>query len=1096
MSASLFNRFALLVFASTALIGGGCTKHARMERLLARANRDFDAGAYDKAELEYTGSRRFAPFNPVAIRQLGILYFDEGRLTHAYAFLKKAVELDPKNVQAQIKLGEASLARGAIKDARDAAKLALDREPSNEEALLLLANTARTGPEETETTRIVERLRNANKDCAGYHLVMGRMLLLHRDSSGAEKETRAAMALDPKSSAGYEDLGEIFLLQRDAKQAGQAFRTAAQLAPLRSARRLRDIDFRIRTGAGAEAKKDLAELCKNAPDYIPAWVYAMKMALAERRYDDCAAAIQTILFRDLGNYDAVTARGLLKMARNDPAGAVADLQKAEELFPHALQVKYELALAYERLGDTERAIDRLNAAVALEPNYREAVLLLADLDIRKANATAAVALLNPLLKRSPEIRQAYLLLAQAYLTEKNLALALGVYQHMAAGFPKDPEPLYRAGIALDEAGRAPQAREAFESAVKAAPGYGPALEMLVKLDLAEKHEDAAAGRVQELIVKYPTLGVPWFLKGEADLAMNRIDEAEADFGKAAELEPKSQQAYLALARLYLATDKTKEALDKLAALVDRTKSVTALMQIAAIHSALKQFDAAAADYRKLLSFDPKFGPALNNLADLDSENLGKVDEAYEIAKRAREAAPEDAIIGDTLGWVLFKKGDYHGALDLFQESAGRAPEDPTVQYHLGMAHYMLSEEGSARVAFEHAAAAGAETPIAELARSRLAVLAVDPAKAGPETRNDLERRAKAEPNDPIVAVRLAALQARSASATDAAAALEAALKVAPHNPQTMLGLARLYAGPLHDPDKARELAKSAHALAPNDGQISETLGRLLYRTGDYQQSLDLLQEAARNLPNEPDLQYDLALAEYSAGRVSDAEDTLRGLPLADREFHDRDEAGRLAEMITAGKSPEQAEASLAGARKALAADPGYIPALEVSALALEKEGKRTDAAAAYEKILAKDPLFSPAIRQLAIIYANRTGDDDRAYDLAVKARSAFPNDPGVATALGIIDYRRGDYVRAIGFFQDSLGHRADDAETMFYLGMSHLSLKQAAEAKDELEHSLKLKLHGREADQAEAALDEMKGGEPNVGTDASTVPMASTQPNN
>ena len=45
----------------------------------------------------------------------------------------------------------------------------------------------------------------------------------------------------------------------------------------------------------AEAKKSLADLNGKAPDYIPGLVFAMKLAMTERRYDDCAACIKTML---------------------------------------------------------------------------------------------------------------------------------------------------------------------------------------------------------------------------------------------------------------------------------------------------------------------------------------------------------------------------------------------------------------------------------------------------------------------------------------------------------------------------------------------------------------------------------------------------------------------------------------------------------------------------------------------------------------------------------------------------------------------------------------------------------------------------------
>ena len=48
--------------------------------------------------------------------------------------------------------------------------------------------------------------------------------------------------------------------------------------------------------------------------------------------------------------------------------------------------------------------------------------------------------------------------------------------------------------------------------------------------------------------------------------------------------------------------------------------------------------------------------ALNNLAVLYSDDLGQLDKAYDLAKKAREVAPNDPHIADTLGWILYKEG--------------------------------------------------------------------------------------------------------------------------------------------------------------------------------------------------------------------------------------------------------------------------------------------------------------------------------------------------------------------------------------------------------------------------------------------------------
>ena len=51
------DRFTIIILAAVLLASGGCTKEMRKDRLLSKADRDFEAGAYDRAEVEYLNAR-------------------------------------------------------------------------------------------------------------------------------------------------------------------------------------------------------------------------------------------------------------------------------------------------------------------------------------------------------------------------------------------------------------------------------------------------------------------------------------------------------------------------------------------------------------------------------------------------------------------------------------------------------------------------------------------------------------------------------------------------------------------------------------------------------------------------------------------------------------------------------------------------------------------------------------------------------------------------------------------------------------------------------------------------------------------------------
>jgi tetratricopeptide (TPR) repeat protein len=96
--------------------------------------------------------------------------------------------------------------------------------------------------------------------------------------------------------------------------------------------------------------------------------------------------------------------------------------------------------------------------------------------------------------------------------------------------------------------------------------------------------------------------------------------------------------------------------------------------------------------------NPRFAAAANNLALIYSEHGGDKDKALSLARSAKEVAPDDPRISDTLGWILYKRGLHQQALVLLKESASKLPDNPQVQYHLGKAYVHLGDKDGARKA--------------------------------------------------------------------------------------------------------------------------------------------------------------------------------------------------------------------------------------------------------------------------------------------------------------------------------------------------------------------------------------------------------------
>jgi tetratricopeptide (TPR) repeat protein len=886
--ATIGRRGTRLLFALCLAVLASCSKtEPTKDELVSRADAAFAAGQYDKAEQDYRKVLSLAPEDPAALRQLGIIYLDQGQIVQAYPLLKKFAELQPDDPEIQLKLGMLVLTLRDYTQARDAASQILEKQPHNEQAIRLLAEASRTPDEIEDVRKLIQGLREKDKDRASYHLALGGLDLRQNEQARAESEFKTAINLDPKSSDAYVALGFLYWTRNDLKEADLAFKTAVDLAPPRSPVRLRYADFLLKTGANAEAKNILEETSRKVPDYLPPRVFLMKIACAERRDDDCAARVKNILSQDSINYDAVFQDGILNLAKGDAIGAIRNFEYLSNAYRQNWLARYQLALAYllyakdANAGNSRNAVDNairsLNEAVNLEPRFDQPALLLAELNIRKGNPAAAVDLLVPVMKERPQVAQAQYLLASAYLAQQKQDQALAVYRQMTELFPKDPQPSFLIGSVLLAQGQQADARKAFEKSNEISPDYLPAVERLMDLDIAAQQYAPAMDRLQKLIDKDPKLAQPWALRAKIYLAQRDFTHAEPDLLKAIDLDPKLEPAYALLAQLYIASNRSEEAIAKLTAFVEQNKAApaaSALMQLAMINEQLKRFDAARDAYEKVLTVAPNFPLALNNLAVLYSERFGQLDKAYDLAKKAKEAVNEPHIT-DTLGWILFKRGDYSNALPLLQEGAGKLPDSPEVQFHLGMAYYMLGEDGPARAALQKAVDASADFPGKDEARRRLGLLATPVGTATAAVRTELENYLRESPNDPAALVRLGELQQRDGAVDQAVKTYEKVVADNPLYAPAFRQLALLYGRLATDSAKAYELVTKARQAYPEDPEIAKTLGILNYRRGYYPQSIELLKEAAAKRKDDPELAYYLGEVYHQLKQYTECKEVLQ-----------------------------------------------------------------------------------------------------------------------------------------------------------------------------------------------------------------------------
>jgi Flp pilus assembly protein TadD len=243
----------------------------------------------------------------------------------------------------------------------------------------------------------------------------------------------------------------------------------------------------------------------------------------------------------------------------------------------------------------------------------------------------------------------------------------------------------------------------------------------------------------------------------------------------------------------------------------------------------------------------------------------------------------------------------------------------------------------------------------------------------------------------------------------------------------------------------------------------------LFKKGDYGEALPALQESAAKLPDSPEVQYHVGMAHYMLGEEEPARIALKKAADASVDFPGKDDARKRLALLAIGIGAAD-PAGRAELQNYLKEQPNDPAALTRLAALQQQDGAVDDAIKTYDKALAANAVYAPAIRQLALLYARRASDDPKAYELTTKARQAYPDDPEIAQALGILNYRRGLYPQAADLLKIAAAKRKDDPELLYYLGAAYQQLKQWNECKDALQRSLDLHLSPTLATEAQRKL--------------------------
>ncbi|HWG47845.1 MAG TPA: tetratricopeptide repeat protein [Gemmataceae bacterium] len=664
-------------------------------------------------------ARRLDPESAAIPRTLIPLYLALDRLDDALASCRRVLELDPGDYETGHRYARQLRALGKTKDAMTVLTRAAVS-PRLKERLELRAQIFHDLSQMQEEAGELDK---AEKSLREVLAVLDEPTALLEQGS-YNREEIAAQAADT-----YEHLGRLYLKGKHTDQAIEAFQKSLKKDPARSARLSFNL-AEVYAGQG-EAGKALAEVeqyLRSQPQGMEGYELRIKLQKELGRSANILQSLERSATADQNNItlQLLLAREYRKAARSP---------RAEEIYKKLLKtspttdVYRGLFRLYQEGGQQGAAnlLARLDDALgkATEDTEKEGMPATGAEERREAGQRAAVharAMLS-VLRDDTELVKFLMPAAQRrllspvglkYATRVMLANLAARTRELAAA-----EALYRSCLA--RAGAA-AARQGKEQEIYSG--------LLTVLALAHKNE-AIIELCAEGLKAGKTIhrGLFYRALAQAHMALGHVRESLAAADEAVNMAAASDSALLHCrllrVELFSQADKHEQAIAECQELLkdyNQPGDVHTIRSVfSAICSAAHQHDKAEEQLLLILKDDPDDATANNDLGYLWADQNKKLDEAEKRIRRALEldrrqrksnkstrvsldGDRDNAAYVDSLGWVLFRKGDWTGARRELEKarSLPTGEDDPAVWDHLGDVYFRLKENAKAQQAWKKA----------------------------------------------------------------------------------------------------------------------------------------------------------------------------------------------------------------------------------------------------------------------------------------------------------------------------------------------------------------------------------------------------------
>jgi tetratricopeptide (TPR) repeat protein len=601
------------------------------------------------------------------------------RVEQAESAYQRVIQADPKSMPAILALGELYERVGQRNKAQQEYQRALKIAPGNDQAGERLIRLLLAQGDASQVQGEIERFRRAG----GSGPALGRCLAViasRGDMTRYRKLLNDILSEVPKDVETRYDLATSYYATKDYDKVSEQVDQILKLAPGHQKARFLMAELCRKRLDFEDAGKLISGLLREHPNR-EIWLLALgEVYLDLQEYDRAADLIEKLIANPsskarMGAYRARLI-GVYTLAKEyDKAIAAAKQWLKDD--PASLTAKRTLMEALQEAGRHDEAIRLAQQWLAAEqvkpakeapkPEAEEEEGQEADEEGEKEEASRQ--------KNRPEDRRTAgrSLLISAYTAAKQYDQAL---ETLVGWLEEDPSNKWLTGelwVVLSGAKRHAEAVELCRAAMAAGKENRLYRLMLAQSYLKSKRYDEALAVLSSIPPAQRDEQVEG-LDIDILVAAKRFDEAQR---RAQQIvaRNKDEQVRLALARVMLVP----------------------------LYHRIGRADLAEKEMEKLYAKQPK-DPGINNDLGYTYADEGRhVDQAERMLRFALGEEPRNAAYMDSLGWVLYKKGDFKGAARfLGMAIRAQSGQDPVIYDHLGDTYWRLGNKAEATKSWKKA----------------------------------------------------------------------------------------------------------------------------------------------------------------------------------------------------------------------------------------------------------------------------------------------------------------------------------------------------------------------------------------------------------